>query len=330
MKKAIIIYIFLLLVISAGFLFVITLKNTAYDKPYSFEISPEGVVVSELGTMALAGFQSEYAVIEKGTELKAEAFADDYAALLVDNTDRNFITAHNVYDRIYPASTTKLVTFMVVCDAIDQGVISLDDEITFTRTITFSEYNGATRSPLYTGCTVSVRNLLFAFMIRSYNDYGVVLGEAVAGSEAAFVDMMNEKLRSIGATGSHMCNPHGLHEDDHYVTAYDLYLIINEVDKYPLIHEIDTYDTYIYTYSDPNGLAATDEVQATNMFVTGEASLPGNVDIVCWKTGTTSQAGYCLDMIFESNGKKYTVFVADPKSKDALYSDVSSLFNYVN
>ena len=101
-------------------------------------------------------------------------------------------------------------------------------------------------SQLKAGCTITVRNLIYGLLMRSYNDYAMILAEYVSGDVSTFCERMNNKAFQIGATGSHFVNPHGLHEDDHYITAYDMYLILQEAEKYDIIREVDTYNSFTY------------------------------------------------------------------------------------
>ena len=275
----------------------------------------------------LKGYQSKYATLKPGEEIKAESFADDcYAALLIDNENNTPIVAHNALRRIYPASTTKLMTGIVVCDALNNGEISLDQEVTLNRTIQIDE-EGALVSMLKGGYTITVRNLLYGLMMRSYNDYAIILAELIAGDQQSFCERMNQKAIEIGATNSHFVNPHGLHDDNHYITAYDMYLILNEAKKYDILKEIDSYDTFSYTFTDEEGVTWDDDISPTNQFLSGNHSLPSNITIHEWKTGTTDLAGNILTMNVDVDGKSYSLFVADGDSQDDLYDKIGIMFN---
>lgn len=321
---------YLFLIIAA--LFIISAVKKSYSSSDEFVSEKDEIIYQLLDVSEPAGFQHELALIKEGADLNADMLGSEstLAAIFVDNTSKEVLVAKNVYSRIYPASTTKMMTFLVVMDELESGRISLDDEITLSHDITFPGHFGATQSPLTAGCTITVRNLLFGLMIRSYNDFGSILAEYIAGDIESFADMMNEKAYEIGATGCHFVNPHGLHEDDHYVTAYDLYIILNEAKKYDLLKEIDTYSTFVYTYRSPLGAELTDEITATNLYATGDKKLPGNSEIVVWKTGTTTEAGNCLNMNLNIADKNYSIFCADLRSKDKLYEDMGYMFNYAN
>ena len=325
MGKAVIYYILLLVLAAATIWFVIN-KNTSYSNAYSEDMINELNITKENfpGPKEM-GFQSKYAVAT-GEEINAGQFKDCYAAILVNNETREMIVSHNALKRIYPASTTKLMTGIVVCDALNNGEISLEDKVTLTHDTPIYE-EGALVSDLHAGFTISVRNLLYGLMMRSYNDYAVILAEMICGSEEAFCDRMNQKAREIGATNSHFVNSHGLHADDHYITAYDMYLILNEAKKYDILKEIDSYDTFTYSFIDDYDNEREDDISPTNQFLSGSYKLPSNIKMHEWKTGTTDLAGNILTMNVEIDGKSYSIFVADGDSQDSLYNKIGIMFN---
>lgn len=285
-------------------------------------------ILPELPLYGDYGMADEYAVIDRDEELDAAAYNSFFATMLVDDTTKVPIVAHNVHNRIYPASMTKLMTGILVMESIEKGDISLDDIVTLNRKVTFDDWD-AMASDLVGGCRVSVKNLLYGLMITSYNDCGVILAELIAGSESAFCDRMNEKAREIGATNTHFENCHGLHSDDHYTTAYDLYLIISEFSKHDLAYIIDSLNTYDFTYTDPDGNEQVVTIEPTNEFLTGEINMPSGYSIGSWKTGTTEEALNCLVMEFvnDSTGDKYVALIAGADGKEALYSAMTELIN---
>ncbi len=326
MGKAVIYYLILIIlaVLSVGFFIN---KNMKYSDAYDSETINEIQVSSSMPMYEPGGYQSVYAVIPDGEDVNADQFKDDtYAVLLVDNEERVPIVSYNSLRRIYPASTTKLMTALVVCDALYAGQFGLEDEITITHDPNITE-EGALKSEIKPGCTITVRNLLYGLLMKSYNDYAVILAELVAGDQASFCERMNQKAFEIGATGSHFANPHGLHDDNHYITAYDMYLILQEAEKYDIIREIDSYDSFSYTYTDAEGVICEDDITPTNMFLAGNRALPSNITINSWKTGTTELAGNILAMNVTIDDKEYSMFVADAVSPDDLYDKYGLLFN---
>lgn len=326
MGKAVIYYILLMLLAIGSVTFFIV-KNVKFDNPYDMDTINNIEVSKSLHTISYKGYQSEYAVIPDGNDVSPENFSEDtYAALLVDNTNKEALVSYNSLRRIYPASTTKLMTAIVVCDALYKGEISLDDQITLQHDTSITE-EGALVSQLKSGCTITVRNLLYGLLMKSYNDFAVILAEYVGGSEAEFANRMNAKAYEIGATGSHFVNPHGLHDDNHYITAYDMYLILQEAEKYDIIREIDSYNSFTYSYTTADGQVLDDDITPTNHFLSGTYKLPSNITIDSWKTGTTKAAGNILALNVTIDNNSYSIFVADSVSQDDLYDKIGIMFN---
>ena len=322
-----VIYYLVLMIAALGIIGYFILDSLNYSHSFSETEMVDVGMSADFPTMELLGYQSELAVLALGEDIQEDQFKDTtYTTLLVDNENHEPVVAYNALRRIYPASTTKLLTALVVCDALYAGEFSLDTEVTLTHDPYISD-PAAMKSSLGAGCTITVRNLLYGLLMKSYNDFAVILAEFVGGSEEAFVQMMNNKAYQIGATASHFVNPHGLHDDNHYSTAYDMYLIIREAAKYDIIREIDSYSTFTYSYTDGNGNVWNDSISPTNQFLSGGYSLPSNIKMDTWKTGTTSQAGSCLTMYVDIDGHSYSLFVADAVGPDDLYTKVSTLFN---
>lgn len=315
-------------IISVTLILCMTLLTGCGSKTFKAGKQLDIGILPELPLYGDYGMADEYAVIDRDEELDAAAYNSFFATMLVDDTTKVPIVAHNVHNRIYPASMTKLMTGILVMESIEKGDISLDDIVTLNRKVTFDDWD-AMASDLVGGCRVSVKNLLYGLMITSYNDCGVILAELIAGSESAFCDRMNEKAREIGATNTHFENCHGLHSNDHYTTAYDLYLIISEFSKHDLAYIIDSLNTYDFTYTDPDGNEQVVTIEPTNEFLTGEINMPSGYSIGSWKTGTTEEALNCLVMEFvnDSTGDKYVALIAGADGKEALYSAMTELIN---
>ena len=273
-------------------------------------------------------FSDQYTVIPDGEALADENYSAVKSAVLINDSTKEALVVHNAHDRIYPASMTKLMTGLLVMESIEDGTLSLDDTITLSHTVTFQEDNVGV-SELTKGCSVTVKNLLYGLLIRSYNDCGVLLAEKIAGSEDAFVEKMNEKAFELGATNTHFVNCHGLHSDDHYTTAYDLYLIFSEFIKHDMAYLIDSLDSYDFTYTDETGSEKSVTLQATNGYISGEFKFPEGYSLGSWKSGTTTAAGNCLILEFvkDDTGDKYVAVIAGAEDRDTLYNDMTMLIN---
>jgi len=322
--KKICIYVVSLLVFAAGFFFL-QLTNTRTGKnTFSTDEEMNVPVPADLKLLPAGGFHADYAVPPSDRDVSADGLETCFAVMMVDQKDKRVVVSKNPYKRIYPASTTKIMTAILVMDAINAGKLSKDDVITLDHEPDVSDPD-AVRSDLSEGCSITVRNLLYGMLIRSYNDYAVILAEAVGGDVDTFVSMMNSKAEELDMVGTHYVNPHGLHDSDHYTTAYDMYLLMQKAAEYPDIREIDQNRSFSYTYRNAYDEEMSDEISPTNSFLAGTKFLPSNIEIQEWKTGTTQQAGHVLTMNCTIDGVPYTIYCAD--AEDDLYGKYSILFN---
>lgn len=315
---------FIVIASFAIFFSIVTIinKNIKNEYPNTNDIViplDESVYSDNIQDMSL-----EHTVIYRDENIKSDMFSECYYALMVDDTNKTIYAAKNVHQRMYPASMTKLMTAIIVCDKIEAGEISLDDEITIEKNYDLND-PGVLPFDIPYGSTVSVKDLLHELLIFSNNYYALILAEYIAGSEEEFCKLMNKKAQSIGATNTHYMNPHGLDHPEHYSTAYDTYLITKEAYSHPLIREINSYESYSYLYTDSNGYMVPVEVNATNYFMNGNVNLPANFNIEVWKTGTTDGAGNCLTMMLNSNNNSYFVVASCGESKADLYDALVQL-----
>ena len=198
--------------------------------------------------------------------------------VLMDVTTGRVLASRNMHERRFPASTTKTMTALL---AIEKG--KLDEVVAIGPN---PPKVGESSIYLQAGERMPLFDLVEAAMIRSANDSCVAIAEAVGGSEANFVDMMNARAKQLGAKDTHFMNPHGLHNSQHYTTAYDLAVIAREAMTHPVFNEIiRKKETLI---SGPAKQGGVRKIFNRNklLFRWNEA------DGV--KTGTTKQAGGCL------------------------------------
>ena len=287
--------------------------------------------IEDLPVIEYTSAGEEYVLVSANETLNADAYQSVASALLLDTTDNEVIVSYNPHDTLYPASMTKIMTGLLVIEAIEAGDISLDDVVTLESTVTFTESNVGV-SNLVGGCKIDIKNLLYGLLIKSYNDCAVILAREVAGSEDAFVELMNERAQELGATNTHFVNPHGLHSDEHYTTAYDLYLIFQEFTSHDLAYVIDSCTSYDFTYTDGENVEHQVEISPTNGFLSGEYSFPEGYSLGSWKSGTTSAAGSCLiiEFVNDSTGNKYYGVIAGAATRADLYTAMISLVNEIN
>ena len=244
--------------------------------------------------------------------------------LLIDMKQKDMLYAHNIYQRMHPASLTKLMTALV---ALENG--SLDMQLTATNN-TFVDVSGTQVYGLKTGDTLTLEQALNVLLIYSANDVALLIAEGVGGNVAHFVELMNQKAKELGATNTHFNNPHGLTEEEHYTTAYDLYLMFQEAIKQDKIVEIIQKDTYTTTYTDKNNKVKDLSVTSTNRYLSGKAKAPDSVNIIGGKTGSTKAAGSCLMLyVKDKEGKAYIAEILNSESNDSLYLQMTSLLETI-
>ncbi len=218
-----------------------------------------------------------------------------------------------------PASVTKIMTMLLAFEAIDSGKLSLDG------TITVSEHAasmGGSQVYLETGETQTVQDMLKCMIVSSANDAAVAVGEAVAGSEEAFVAMMNERARQLGMNNSSFANACGLEAEGHLMSARDIAILSRELLlKHPEVLDYTTIwmDTIIHKTKKGDsefGLANT------NKFLKRYEGANG------LKTGYTSAAGFSMSATATRNGTTLIAVVMGSKTKDIRYSDAEKLLNY--
>lgn len=213
------------------------------------------------------------------------------AALLVDANTGAIVYAKNEHQELYPASLTKIMTALLVVEAIDKGQLSLDQEVTASSTIESLDTDGSTAN-IKPGEIMTVEQLLYCMLVVSANEACVILAEAVSGSVDAFVDQMNEKAQALGCENTHFVNPTGLQDSQHYTSAWDLYLITKEA----LTHKdfVRISDTGDITLPATN-LHEARALHSTNYLISvwrSRGYINKNAHGI--KTGSTSEAGHCL------------------------------------
>lgn len=222
------------------------------------------------------------------------------------------VYAKNLYERLYPASTTKVLTAYVTIKYCED----LDAYVTVSENATHQASDSSVCN-LKTGDVVRLRDLLYGLMLRSGNDAAVAIAEYVAGDVASFAELMNKEALAIGATHSHFVNPNGLPDENHYTTVYDMYLIFNKALENQTFIDLISTNSYDVVYTDSNGDAVERTWENTNLYLTGAVKAPEGFSVVGGKTGTTGEAGYCLVLYsYNPSGQPIIsiVFKADGKS----------------
>ena len=213
------------------------------------------------------------------------------AAIVVDGDHNEVVYDYNAHQKMYPASLTKIMTSLVVLEAIDNGDLTLDTEITASaEAVKLPE--GSSTAGIKAGEILTVEQLLYCDLVPSANEACNILAEAVAGSNEAFVERMNAKAAELGAVNTHFTNPHGLHDEDHYTTAYDLYLMARAAMEYEVFRTIVSTPMYVLPETNLSGQRTlhTTNLLLSNWYVIGYTYSRA----IGIKTGYTGEAGRCL------------------------------------
>ncbi len=276
-----------------------------------------------------SGMAEKLAVISEEEQKEMAYGGRDSADLLVDEKREEVLAARHCFDKLYPASITKVMTALLTMEYIEKGKGNWEDIITLSHNIYLGDEQ-AVASTLTSGCSVSVSDVFHTMMIKSANDCAVILAEYVSGSEEKFVRKMNQKARALGATHTHFVNTNGLHDPDHYTTAYDLYLIFQEACKRDIFVDTVSSSDYTMTYTNAFGDQTHEYMESTNYYLLNEYPVPDGVIMAGGKTGTTSLAGSCLMLMTENEkGDRFYSVVLGAKTKDQLYQSMNKLLELI-
>jgi serine-type D-Ala-D-Ala carboxypeptidase (penicillin-binding protein 5/6) len=270
-------------------------------------------------------FASDLVVIPDELNHMSDSAITAESSLIVNDTDNDVIFSNNVYERLYPASLTKLITALVV---LEEG--NLEDTVTVSYNASHITESGAKLCGLKEGDTIKLKDLLYAFLIYSGNDAGIAIAEHVGGTVGEFSKMMNKAAKDAGAVHSNFVNPHGLHDDNHYTTAYDLYLIFHQLVKYDEFLSIIKTTEYTVTYEDVSKEPVTKTFLTTNRYLKGTESAPEGITVVGGKTGTTNKAGNCLILYSQDkDNKDYISLILKADNGNSLFTQMTDLLKMI-
>ncbi len=251
-------------------------------------------------------------------------FADEpdlaaQSAILMEASTGQIIYEKNADESLHPASITKIMTLILIFDAIESGSIGLDDVVTVSE---HAASMGGSQVFLEAGETQTVETLIKCIAIASANDACVAMAEYISSSESAFVDKMNERAAGLGMNNTNFVNCCGLDADGHMTTARDVAIMSRElITRYPQIHTYSTIWMDTITHVTRRGeseftLSNTNKLLKQYEWATG------------LKTGSTSLAKFCLSATAERNGiELISVVMASPDGKTRV-SDSITLLNY--
>ena len=317
----------LLVIVLCGCGYFFIQRGTSIGKKVqAFDINQEFQYQSTLNaTSRASSFASDLCVVSGDQSLDSVTLEDGQEGLLLDINDKSVMYAKGAYDKVYPASITKIMTALL---AFTNG--NMDDVVTISEeNVTLEE--GSQRVGFQVGDQVTMDELVHCLLVYSGNDAASAIATHVGGSTENFVSMMNSYAAQLGCTGTHFTNPHGLQDENHYTTPYDIYLMLKEALKYPEFTEITQMGGYTVNYKYSDGSDASVVLTATDHYLTGEATAPKGVTILGGKTGTTSSAGNCLALLCQNEyGNPFVSIVMGASSKELLYQEMSSLLENIN
>ena len=252
-------------------------------------------------------------------------FVTSQAAALFDMDDREVLYSKDVFERMYPASITKIMTALL---AIEYG--NMEDVVTIqAEDVNLEE--GSVLSGMQAGDQVTMDQLFYTLVVYSANDAGMAIARHIGGTVEEFVNLMNQEAQNLGMTGTHFVNPHGLHDDNHYTTVYDIYLMLNRAFSEQKYTEAMSMESYTLTVTAADGTQRTRYLTATDQYLTGAQTAPENVTVLGGKTGTTSKAGSCLALVSQNAyGEPFISIVVNAANKTDLYNDMNTLLSQIN
>lgn len=248
------------------------------------------------------------------------------AAVLIDAKNGNVLYEKNSDKKMYPASTTKIMTALLALEKVGAGELSLEQPITYSQTADDTMAADGSNIGLKVGETMVLDDLLKGLLLASGNDAAAAIAETVGGSIDGFVDMMNQKAADLGLKNTHFANPHGLHSEEHYTTAAELAVIAKEAMKNETFASIvecahiklaPTNVTEQRYYINTNNLVS--KMRYPYYFYDKATGI---------KTGSTTEAGYCLVSSAKDGNKEVIAVVLKAKDISASHNDSKKLLEY--
>ena len=235
------------------------------------------------------------------------------SALLMEQETGTILLQQNAHQKLEPASVTKVMTLLLVMEAVDSGRLSLDESVPVSA---HAAGMGGSQVYLKEGERLSVSDLIKCVAVVSGNDCAVALAERLSGSESAFVEQMNQKAQALGMEDTHFVNCTGLPAPGHLTSAYDIALMSRQL----LLHHPDIRQyTTIWTDSIRNGAFGLTNTNRLIRFYDGATGL---------KTGFTASAQYCMSAAAQRNGMELIAVVMKAPTTAQRFQDASCLLDY--
>jgi serine-type D-Ala-D-Ala carboxypeptidase (penicillin-binding protein 5/6) len=237
------------------------------------------------------------------------------SAILIERDTGQILYEKNSNEELPPASMTKIMTMLLIMEAIDQGKLKWDENV---RTSEYAASMGGSQIFLEAGEEMTVKQMLQGIAIGSGNDASVAMAEKIAGSEEAFVDMMNNKVKELGLKNTTFINTTGLPGSGHYSSAHDMAIMAKELLKYEDITKFTgTYEAYLRENTDKKFWLVN-----TNKLVRFYPGVDG------LKTGFTAEAKYCLTATAQKDGMRVIAVVFGAPTSKERNAQVTKMLNY--
>jgi len=237
------------------------------------------------------------------------------SAIIIETTTGEILYEKNIHERYAPASMTKMMSLLLVMEYIEDGGMKYTDKVRVSEN---ASSMGGSQIFLKTGEEMTVNDLLKGVSIASANDAITALAERVAGTTEAFVKMMNDKTKNLGLNNTNFQNVHGLDEENHYSSAYDMAIIGKELVEHQKILDFSSiYEDYLREDTDEKVWLVN-----TNKLVRFYEGADG------LKTGYTEQAGYCLTATAKKNNMRLVTVVMGESESSKRNSETTKMLDY--
>ncbi|MDO4648866.1 MAG: serine hydrolase [Eubacteriales bacterium] len=327
-KHTILLMLLIVILGAAGYGAIYLLRGGDFENvPQTYALNKEFQnTMSRKENMKADTFAENLCVVTGNVPLETSSLTNEQKGMLLNLDEKEVMYSQNVFDRVYPASITKIMTAMLAFKYAD-----MNDVVTISQEdVTLEE--GSQVVGFWAGDQVTMEKLVHCLLVYSGNDAAMAIAEHIGGGSIdQFVVMMNNYAQELGCTGTHFMNPHGLTNEQHYTTPYDIYLMLKEALNYPEFTQITQLPSYTVTYNHADGSEGSTTLEATDHYLTGEATAPKDVTVLGGKTGYTSEAGNCLALLSQNAyGKPYVSIVMGASTKDVLYEQMNSLLQNIN
>ncbi len=270
------------------------------------------MVLLFFSTISIAGVQA----IEHEGELPFEL--ESKGAILMDAYSGEILLSKNKHGKLYPASITKIMTMLLVMENIEEGRISLKDDVVISDT---AAALGGSQIFLSPGDVVSLENLMIGVAVGSGNDAAVAVAEHSYGSVDVFVTKMNERAIALGKENTNFVNPHGLHDDNHYTTTYDVALMSRALLKHPQVH------TWFKIWMNENFLE--NKIRSGGVFLSNTNRLIRYYEGADGlKTGFTSEAGHSVAATARRGETRFLAITLFAPSSAIRFDEAKKLLDY--